>query len=93
MSELAAIIPCICGAISIIEEIIDVRAKIKVGDQSAIDDLLTLMKNYDKHTKKEKQLIRKTLEHFLEMIKTPSNSAIVLTINNDNSSIQETKDC
>ena len=68
------IIPCICGTISIIEELIEVRAKMKNQDASAMTDLLNLMKNYDKYSKKEKRLIRETLQKFLEQNISLNNS-------------------
>ncbi len=47
----------------------------KTQDPAAMDDLLRLMRNYDSYSKKEKKLIRKTLEIFLEQNISLNNSA------------------
>lgn len=71
-------LPCVCGTIQIIEELITVRSKMRVQDPSAMDDLLQLMKNYDSYSKKEKQLIRKTIAAFLEQNISIQNSKVEL---------------
>jgi len=69
---------CVCSTISIIDEIINIRAKMKNQDAGAIDDLLKLMKKYEKCSKNEKKLIRKTIEGFLEMNSSAHNSSAAL---------------
>jgi hypothetical protein len=74
----STIVSGICGAITIIEELIEVRAKMKNQDASAMDDLLKLMKNYDKYSKKEKKMIRKTMEIFLQQNISMNGSQVSL---------------
>lgn len=69
---------CICSSITIIEELIELRARMKTNDPRALDDLLQFMRNYDKYNKKEKKLIRKTLEMFLEQNISLNNSACTI---------------
>lgn len=88
MAEL--LFPCLCNSISIIEDLIDVRAKMKINDPSASSDLVNIIKNYDSYSKKEKRMVRNTLKVFLEQNASFNNSAI--TINNGNSNSPEMKD-
>jgi esterase/lipase len=66
MGEAMSVMSCVCGTITIIEELIEIRAKMRNQDASAMDDLLKLIKNYDKYSKKEKKMIRHTMEIFLQ---------------------------
>ena len=68
------ILPCVCATISIIEELVEIRAKMRNQDASAMQDLLNLMKNYEKYNKKEKKMIRRTMQIFLEQNISLNNS-------------------
>jgi hypothetical protein len=75
MSE---ILCCISSSISIIEQLIDIHAKIKNNDNSAMNDLIELVEKYPKCNKKEKILIRNTLKKFLECNISNNNSTVSL---------------
>ena len=77
---------CINLGFELLNEIIDIRSKIK-SNQDCCDDLLKIMKNYEKYNKKEKKLVRETLKIFLEYNKTCSGSEI--NIKNDEQKIND----
>lgn len=89
MAEFFSILPCICKSISIIEELIDIRAKMKINDPTACGDLVNIIKNYESYSKKEQKLIRSTLKIFLEQNSSLNNSSI--TIGNASTNNQEMK--
>jgi esterase/lipase len=66
MSEIVGIMSCVCAGISIIEELIELRAKMKNEDPNAMHDLLNLIKNFDKYNKREKKMILDSMKIFLE---------------------------
>jgi hypothetical protein len=73
---------CLSVSFEMIGELIDIRAKIK-NNQDCYDDLIAIMRNYEKYNRKEKKMIRETLKIFLEHNKT-CNSSFADVKNNDN---------
>ena len=71
---------CISLGFELINEIIDIRAKVR-NNQDCCDDLIRLVTNYKTYNKQEKRLIRDTLRLFLEVNKTRQNSGSGSNVN------------
>jgi len=73
--------PLFCSvSILFIEELINLRTKMKNNDPDCLKDMVHLIENYKKFNSREKKLIRETLKIFLEQNISNHNSNASLQV-------------
>jgi hypothetical protein len=70
-----------------IEELIELRSKMKNNNPDCLRDMVNMIENYKKYNSREKKLIRETLKIFLEQNISAHSSNNSLNVEPDKGSI------